>query len=216
MQDPVDSGQSPCDERARRLAQEIYAHPGAVTAVARFDYSTYEPLGFEIFAGPYSAISEAEARVRAQTDTGFGTGGGLVGSGDPFVFYQSPGDFGGVGVVSQRTGLSVFGGEIVWDGRGEISYPSSWRPASELRTRCTSSGGLGPSVSGWNLATSSAIQEAELAPVLDRIRETVIPAAIWFGGYVFDTKVILYPRSVGAFDPSSAEWIVFVNGGWLE
>ncbi len=28
--------------------------------------------------------------------------------------------------------------------------------------------------------------------------------------------VLRYPRTVGAFDPNSAEWVVLVSGGWLE
>jgi len=28
--------------------------------------------------------------------------------------------------------------------------------------------------------------------------------------------VLRYPRSVGMFDPTTAEWVVIVSGGWLE
>lgn len=39
---------------------------------------------------------------------------------------------------------------------------------------------------------------------------------MWYGGYVFGATVLRYPRTVGAFDPTTAEWIVLLNGGWLE
>jgi len=31
---------------------------------------------------------------------------------------------------------------------------------------------------------------------------------------LFDTVVLLYPRSVGAFNPLTAEWIMILNARW--
>ena len=45
---------------------------------------------------------------------------------------------------------------------------------------------------------------------------TAVPLAMAKANYVFDAMVLLYPRSVFAFEPGTAEWIVMVNGGWLE
>ena len=48
------------------------------------------------------------------------------------------------------------------------------------------------------------------------VLDTALPAAFWQWGYVFDIMVLLYPRSVGAFNPTTAEYIVLLNAGYLE
>jgi hypothetical protein len=48
------------------------------------------------------------------------------------------------------------------------------------------------------------------------VHHTSLPAALWKGGYVFNAIVLRYPRTVGAFDPTTAEWIILLNGGYLE
>ena len=48
------------------------------------------------------------------------------------------------------------------------------------------------------------------------VGQTAVPAAFVTGGYNFDIVVLRYPRSVGEFNPDTAEWIVLWNGGWLE
>jgi hypothetical protein len=45
---------------------------------------------------------------------------------------------------------------------------------------------------------------------------TALPAAFARWGGVLDTVVLLYPRSVGVFNPTTAEYIVLLNAGWLE
>jgi hypothetical protein len=49
--------------------------------------------------------------------------------------------------------------------------------------------------------------------VLGIVKQTAIPAAMWSGGKVHDAVVLRYPRSVGMFDPNTAEWIALINGG---
>jgi hypothetical protein len=39
---------------------------------------------------------------------------------------------------------------------------------------------------------------------------------VGYGGYPFDAAVLLCPRTVGDFDPSTAEWVVSIQSGWLE
>jgi hypothetical protein len=63
---------------------------------------------------------------------------------------------------------------------------------------------------------STTIDPNTLDLVVAAVADTAVPAAMWQGGYVFETVVLRYPRSVGVFDPNSAEWVVLVNGGWLE
>jgi hypothetical protein len=46
----------------------------------------------------------------------------------------------------------------------------------------------------------------------------VLGFALFCGNYhyLFDAVVLLYPRTTGAFDPATAEWIALLQGGWLE
>ena len=57
-------------------------------------------------------------------------------------------------------------------------------------------------------------EEAVLAR--DAVWGTALPDGLSKSGYVFDAMVLLYPPTVGDFDPQVAEWVVLVNSGWLE
>lgn len=209
-----------CAAATAALAGEMYATPGrSCTATVRLHYQTRAVLGFALLCGGYQAVDEATARVTAQTDTGYGQGGTLL-SGpapeDAWVFYEAPGDFGGASAVSSHTGLTVFGGSIVWDGAGDLVYPDAWRPGSELGGGCTPHGATASS-RGFDLEQGgAALATSDMDWAINMIWQTALPAAFWQGGYVFDAVVLLYPRTTGAFDPAAAEWIVLLSGGWLE
>ena len=123
--------------------------------------------------------------------------------------------FGGAAVVNKRSGLALFGGSIIWDGAGEITYPESWRSPVELGEDCTPYADP-VRTTGYDLVSGATLAMEDADAALDAIRGTAIFEAFWNGGYLFDATVLRYPRSVGAFDPSSAEWIVIVHGGFLE
>ncbi len=208
-----------CTDEIEALAKEMYAEIGSCTAVVRLDYQTYDLLGYQLFCGPYTRLSEKEARTIAESDTGYGLDAIMLNEPDPedtWVFYEPPGDFGGVGAVSARNGLSVFGGSIVWMGTGDITYPTNWRPLEELGHGCDPAGGI-PRARGYDLVSGGApLSDAQINAALEVVLDTAIPGAFWEGGYVFDAVVLSYPRTMGAFNPNTAEWIVMVNGGWLE
>lgn len=211
-------GGAGCSAAIADLASELYAHLGACTVTVRLDYQTRALLGYQVLCGAYAAVDETSARATAQSDTGYGAAGTMLNAADTedyFVFYESPGDFGGAAAVSANNGLSTFGGSIVWDGAGDLTWPESWRDPSQLADGCDPSGGF-PSSRGWDLAAGSALAEGDVTAALAVVGQTAVPAAFWHGGYVFDAVVLLYPRSVGMFNPATAEWIVMVSGGWLE
>lgn len=198
------------------LAQEIGVAP--LTAVIRLDYTTRAVLGFQLIPGAYATTTETEARTAAQAATGYGAAGTMLSPADPagaWVFYEAPGDFGGAAAVSDTTGEAVFGGSIVWNGAGDITFPTSWRPPAEAGSGCMVVGGV-PRTAGWDLDTAGPLSAADIDAAIDVVEQTAIAEAMWQVGYVFTGVVIKYPRSVGAFDPSTAEWIVLVDGGWLE
>jgi hypothetical protein len=208
---------SACTAATAALAATMYAKPQAFTVTVRLDHDSLALLGYSLAPGPYKSLDETAARAEATKTTGHGAGSLLSGPTpeDAWVFYESPGDFGGVGVVSARTGLSAFGGSIVWDGAGDITWPTAWAPASELASGCPASGGLGVS-RGFDLVTGEALEAKDVSAALAVVADTALPGAMWQGGYAFDAVVLRYPRSVGVFNPGTAEWIVVLSGGWLE
>ena len=191
----------------------------ACTTLVRLDYQTYAIKGFHIFCDPYAATTEAAARATAQADTGFGQAGqflsGPVPVEDEYVFWESPGDFGGAGVVSARSGKTVFGGGVVWAGAGQITYPATFQPPGLLGEKCDNVSPL-PSARGWDLGGGQPLSTAQITAALDVVWGTALPDGLAQGGYLFDAVVLLYPPSVGAVDPTVAEWEVLVNSGWLE
>ena len=70
----------------------------------------------------------------------------------------------------------------------------------------------------WTCGGSRLVTGDTLDPSLVNaaVADTAVPAAFWADGCLFDIVVLRYPRNVGVFDPSSAQWIVVVNGGWLD
>ena len=207
-----------CAEEVAAIAAET-GIVGSCSAVLRLDYETRAILGWQLICGSYGAVTEADARAQAQTDTGYGASGSMLNAADPedlFVFYQAPGDFGGAAVVSARTGLSVFGGSIIWMGTGDITYPDSWRAADGLGSDCPAMTRT-LDVAEYDLATgSTSLPSADVDAAMDVLWQTALPEGMMTSGYLFDAAVVLYARSVGAFDPTTAEWIVILNGGWLE
>ena len=214
------AGGADCASLSQAIASQT-AGTHACTTIVRLDYQSLAILGFQIVCGAYAAVDEAGARVTAHADTGFGQSGQLLSGPEPiadeFVFYQSPGDFGGVGVVSAGHGLSVFGGSIFWMGPGEITYPASWQPAAALGPDCIPlTNGLPPEGRGFDLNQAQPLTATEVDDALTQAWVTALPDGLLQGGYVFDATVLMYPRSVGALDPTTAEWIVMLNSGWLE
>ncbi|MFT3771383.1 MAG: hypothetical protein QM820_38710 [Minicystis sp.] len=190
----------------------------ACTAVVRLDYVSRKILGFEVMCAHYAAIDETAARAVAQADTGQGQSGQSIAGAlpeDEWVFWQSAGDFGGAAAVSRRNGTSVFGGTVVWGGKGDITYPKSWQPPSAIGEGC---GAPDPNFKarGFDLGGGQKLADADVQAALAVVQSTAVPAALWQGGYLFDAMVLLYPRTVGAMDPAAAEWIVLLNSGWLE
>lgn len=211
---PPDVGPSAetCRVAVEHLSEEFVPGERCIS-VMRLSYETLQPLGVSISCGPLGAIDEDPAREQAQADTSFGAiPAAVVDAGAAFhVFYLSPIDFGGVSVVSATTGVTLFGGGIVWAGRGDITFPGTWLPAETLVPGC----GTGPAPSGDEIVVSS-----EVGPNADRLREaldtawsTSLSTAIEGHGEVHGAHAMVYPRTVGVFDPDDADWVVFFESG---
>lgn len=207
-----------CDALAAAIRDEATAQPACSTLV-RFDFETLAPLGFSISCDRFIGATEAEAQATAAAATGYDSTL-LAGdaTGVPFVFYDAPGDFGGTTVVSARTGLAIFGASIVWSGTGEITLPATWRPSAELGLGCTAIAvdPPPPSTSVDLAQGQAAVAPAAFAAALAQSEQTAVASGLLAAHYIFERMVLLYPRTVGAFDPARAEWIVILESGWLE
>lgn len=193
--------------------------PEACTATVRLDYTSKAILGFAVACAPYAAVDETKARATAQADTGQGQSGQAIASpppADEWVFWQSAGDFGGSAAVAARNGISVFGGTTIWGGKGDITYPKAWQPPSAIGVGCAVGELPTPPGRGFDLGSGQKLSDADVNAALAVAWNTALPAGLSQGGYLFEPMVLLYPRTVGAVDPSTAEWIVLVNSGWLE
>lgn len=192
----------------------LWAPPVPCTAVVRLDYQSHIAMGYQMFCGDPADVSLESAAARALADAGRGSVSesvelpeGL----DHFLFYRSASDFGGVSVVSALTGLTTFGGSIVFDGQGGLTYPEVWSSAVELVSGCSFDLDGIPQA-GVDLRDGSPIDDVDYATALDAAVGTGLAGSLHEMLAVTDVLVLLYPRSVGAFDPSSAEWVVMFNG----
>jgi hypothetical protein len=206
-----------CQARADAIAQQV-GGAQACTALVRLDYGTKAIKGYRLLCAPYGVTTEAAARATAQADTGFGQTGQLLSGPQPmdhWVFWNPAGDFGGTGVVSVRSGTSMFGGSTVWGGAGDITYPTSFDPPEQLGLGCNSQAPK-PTSRGFDLGGGQPLGAGDVSAAIDVVWSTALPDGLWKNSYVFDAMVLLYPRSVGAVDPTSTEYIVLVDTGWLE
>jgi hypothetical protein len=194
------------------------AQTGTCTAVVRLDYTSLAVLGHAFVCGPYTAGNEAKARAQADADATFpeaeaaGHGDVLMAGdteGAEWLFYQSPGDFGGAAAVSARSGLTVFAGSIVWSGTGTLLVPAQWS-SSELGRGCSSP--MFP-IRAFDLRSGSAFTSGDWSAAARVVFESALPSALVKLGGVFDSVLLLYPRTVGEFDPKKAEYVMLINGG---
>lgn len=211
----------PCAERASTLAaQWISPREGrlACSIVVRVAMGTLRPIAYQSFCGRYANPDEAAARATAQRETMAPELGEMVNAAmpeDAYIFYQPPTDVGAVTVVSARVGATVFRGVEVWAGHGDITFPTSWRDAAELGDGCAAAGGI-PHARGYAVGRHALLPDGEVEPVVAAVARTAVPAALWQRGYVFDAVVFGYWRATGGGVDPAPEWIVVVNGGWLE
>jgi hypothetical protein len=189
------------------------------TTVVRLSTIDRSILGWSIACGPLKPASEADARAAFATHlppettaVGFTRVGPTDGTHD-YVFFQSPGDFGGIGIVSFATSTLVFSGKLIFLGTSGIVYPSSFRPASEIPTVCAET--TLPDVQGVPIfAPPDPNEVAAVATVVGR--SALVPALA--GHALVHTLVALFPVSTGAtvMDPPHDEWLVVIDSSLLE
>jgi hypothetical protein len=127
----------------------------------------------------------------------------------PLTFtYQGPADVGWSLLTYPETGDTVFFGYTVWAGHGdrvippELISPRSFAPAA------------GPISRPQSLTYYPAYvgTRPDLRPQADSAWAAAqrLDVAVEFARRPYHAGVLFYPRSVGGFDPETADWIVFL------
>jgi len=213
----MDGSLSSCESAKVSLAAEFFAELGSCTVTARFRYQDQEFIGYRVFCSSYDFVDQSTARQVAVADNEQGTYSIYLPSTESMhLWYSSPSDIGKVAAVASYTGKSVFGGSIIWDGMGSITLPvGSWRSPGSAGVDCEF---LAPinTIKGIDLRDGNELEASTFNAIIEAIKATAIPAAMWSGGYVEDAVVLLYPRSVGIFDPTTAEYVLLLTSRWLD
>jgi hypothetical protein len=197
-----------CTAASGTLAASIGAG-SACTSLVRVDYTTLAPLGWQVWCGDAKATDEKTAQAllapelpaEPPLDHYVTVSSGPA---NPWLLFASPGDFGGLGIVSARTGALVFAGSIEWMGSGEITYPATWRSPTDLGRGCAPS--PRPELRGWRYVEMND----DRAKALDVVWSTALPGAVTKSEVPL-AFVVGYARSVGLLDPRSAEWLVVIE-----
>jgi hypothetical protein len=171
------------------------------------------PTGYAVTCGPSSPTDVAGglAVVNPAGDTDVGQLG-HVGPSDAelLAYYREPGDFGAAAVVSSRSGLLVWSGTVVWDGRGDHTFPTSWQSADDLGWGCTSTA-TPATTFGWDFRDNAALSGAEVDRVSAVAAASASFDALATQGSLTSVGVYRYPRTVGEFDSRQAEWLVIAT-----
>jgi hypothetical protein len=126
--------------------------------------------------------------------------------------YKEPGDFGWVKVYFSEIGELLFYGGIVWNGRGEIIYPDTWRDAADFervpeRNYVTPLNGFenifNPRGDNYEYEFTmwSAVQSLrEVRNLLEANPQQAV-------------KLFLYTPSVGVGNPADWKWIILLMEG---
>jgi len=182
----------------------------ACTAVVRLDYQSLAPKGWNVRCGPATTPTERAAKASLAPHVSFPPFDSYEPqpSADPFPFAFGSfwGDWFGFGLVSRQTGFVAFAGTTVHMGPGDISFPKEWRDAAELAGSCTAQ----PLPPVETLGTGAETKDAGAA-ALAVVFSTALPRALSTSGRLRDVVVLAYARTVGMFDPTTAEWIVIVE-----
>jgi hypothetical protein len=158
-------------------------------AILVLDYETYTPEGGHF----------ANYEICNNNDTNL-----------PFDIYVSePLDFGGIIFEYSQTTDTLFRASVIWRGVGSIISPSYLLPADTFKMTTNT------------IPKPDSLEIFEYFLNYDKDELALKCDTVWlaidnldivrdFSQKLFNAGVFLYPPSVGAFDPKSAKWIVFL------
>jgi hypothetical protein len=205
--DPDAGPPPPCDPPAFDPCGTIPCGRCAVTF--RLDHDTLARHGYaaRCFDPPASLSLERAADRAAMTADRLVTPADAV---DVFVFHEPPHDFGRAAILTARAGGDtdplLFAGTTVWDGRGDVETPvalfddvggDACAPAHPESLRF------------HDLVSADPADRRLFFAAWEAVARTGLVRQMADGGRL-SGAVVRYARTVGAFDPTTAEWVVVV------
>jgi hypothetical protein len=176
-------------------------------------------VGWSVACGAPKIATEPDARAAFApyigpytTLDGYRTIGDTT-TNDEFIFYESPGDFGGMGVVSWARTDVLFAANLAWMGPTKITYPTGWRPADEIVARCA------PATLGRVRIVSAdgaPMDDASIAPARAAVETSLLPIAIGHAGHAIANTVVTDLPASDASGALTRETLFFLNSGLLE
>ncbi len=129
----------------------------------------------------------------------------------PFIVdYHEPGDFGSMTFLLNPTEDTLFHGSMIWMGQGQIYYPNNFSVESPFMIQDDIIG-MPEDVQCYDMnghkITDPQFMNAAQNAWYEVNRLEVVELAAEYG---FKTAMYLYAPAVGAFDPGSAKWVVFM------
>jgi hypothetical protein len=167
--------------------------------------ATDEQLG-RTFGDFFSARGYDWARRLLEADTSQGNVWGFEISrvGDFVVLLNTPSDYGGVAVCDRCSGAVLFAGSIIWNGLGRQLYPAEPIPSYALQR----APGEAAPPERIDLAGYGGDEEGGLA-AWDSVLDLNLVKELASAPY--NVLVYLYPRTVGTFDPLTADWVILLR-----
>ncbi|MCC6748574.1 MAG: hypothetical protein IT371_13005 [Deltaproteobacteria bacterium] len=217
-------GPLPCPERETVAPLDDGCKEPVCHAVLRFNLQTLGLEGYALLGGPHrptdQATAEAIGKAYLRAKLGVGPGPDDYGPGmiDPLRsgIYRvgfSPGDIGGLALVSALSGQLVMTGAVVWAGEGDYWLPALWRPASDLACGKASAKPASP------VATRDNPKACTYAPQMQHPVESQAVALALRTNLAqhfarrgpFELYSFLYTPAEGQCDPRPAEFVVVLS-----
>ncbi|HTM66214.1 MAG TPA: hypothetical protein VL093_07840 [Flavipsychrobacter sp.] len=121
------------------------------------------------------------------------------------IDFREPGDFGNLSLYYQPTGDTLFNGDIIWMGKGDIAFPQSFTAASNYPV-IPAAVPMPDTNRFQKIYGASGLNYASLWAAIDKLQATSC--------YLDEGKrigVFLYTPSVGIGDPAEWDWFVVMS-----
>jgi hypothetical protein len=216
----VDASEDTVDEgTCTRAADEVgKGVTGAMcTTTVRIAEADSHVIAWNTLCGSFSGtlLDEASARKTLATYPKYTTIDSFMvltkGSATaPWIFGQSPGDFGGEGAVDARTGIATYYANLSWSALGDVVFPTDALPAPFVCAK-TADHKYGIAAIGTAPKTDARAMEAlEKTPILRGIERVHAIVGI---------TLLYVPLDGGFGDPGYVpknEWVALIQSTLLE
>lgn len=216
----VDSAEETLDpEACTREAEKVSSHvTGSMcTTTVRISEASGSVLAWSVDCGPYlgALLDEASARKALASYPRYTTIDAFSvltpGSKDaPWVFAQSPGDFGGAGAVDARTGKPAYYANLSWSALGDVVFPTASEPAPLVCTETADRAWKVAALGTAPMTDGAAMKVLARTPILRGIERMHAIVGI---------TMLYVPLDGGASDPGYVpknEWVALIESVLLE